>query len=210
MDNQSWWTRYNIGVVDCLAIRSVIITSALSSLCDIIAERDVAVRLFSSLGSRQGHRKRSASEPNIQAPSHQPHFPHPPGQRFVSPKSPTCACPCGVFSLLLFMQRKHSQTDDEAATCSWCWSWWSSLACIPLALQAYKRCSTSNLSQGGLIWSSEGRSISLHHPPRVARLSTVNLHRWHGPISLDKWTKSRERTKYLLPICISWLLTCWN
>lgn len=32
------------------------------------AERDVAVRLFSSLGSRQGHRKRSASVPNIQHP----------------------------------------------------------------------------------------------------------------------------------------------
>lgn len=30
----------------------------------MLKERDIAVRLFSSLGSRSGHRQRSSSEPN--------------------------------------------------------------------------------------------------------------------------------------------------
>ena len=39
-----------------------------------IAEREVAVRLFSSLGSRQGQRKRSASEPNIRSSMQHPRY----------------------------------------------------------------------------------------------------------------------------------------
>ena len=61
-----------------LAVKVIIITSFFFTSN---AERDVAIRLFSSLGSRRGHRIRSSSEPNIRAPSHQQHFPHPPGQR---------------------------------------------------------------------------------------------------------------------------------
>lgn len=91
-------------------------------------------------------------------------------------------CKTSWFLPFLCLQTCRGQAAHSSSECSSRGPKAKTLACWPLAPPTCAWPSCTGVPQGGSVWSSEGRSLTLQCPPWVARLLWCFLQQWCGAL----------------------------